>query len=139
VSIFGPVTDVDRHRWQQRNLKALSELVQLGVKKKLAPLFWTLPDIGNVCGKVQVLGRDQDPHEVFEAWFNALSKLQGVEPRNLGFRGEGAPRSERVINGQTRLLAGFTMRLPAGRCDIALLAEWFADDPAPVDDEPAGA
>lgn len=128
MSLFGPIADTDRRIWQQRNLQALTELVKLGVKKKLPPLFWTLPCIGNVCGKVQVLGREGDPREVFEVWFTALSKLPGVEPRSLGLRGEDLPRRELVVHDQTRLAAGFTMRLPAGRCDIAILAEWFADE-----------
>lgn len=132
MSLFGPIDDTDRRIWQQRNLMALTKLVQFGAKQKLPPLFWTLPDIGQVCGKVQASGREGNPREVFEAWFSALSKLQDVEPRGFGFRGEGPPRRELVVHDHTVLAAGFTMRLPAGRCDIALLAEWFADEEVPV-------
>jgi hypothetical protein len=55
--LFGPVDDSDRRRWQHRNLLGLTELVKFGVTKKLPPLFWTLPDIGDICGKFSPVGR----------------------------------------------------------------------------------
>lgn len=128
MSIFGPVDDADRRGWQQRNLKALTQLVQLGAKQQLPPLFWTLPDIGDVAGKFQPLGKDHDPRKVFEAWYDAVSKLRGVERRRLGFRGDGEHRDESTRDGKTRMIAAFTLRLPEGRCDMALIAEWFAED-----------
>lgn len=133
MSIFGPITDDDDRRWQQRNLQALTKLVELGVKKKLPPLFWTLPGIGAISGKVDGSARRHNPRDAFEAWCAALATYPGVEPRNMGFRGEGPTRSERTNDvGQTRMMAGFTLRLPAGKCDIALIAEWFADELVPA-------
>lgn len=133
MSLFGPVDDTDLRIWQQRNLKGLTELVKLGVTTELPPLLWTLPNIGDVCGRVSALERQgHDPRAVFEAWREALTGYPLVEPRGSGPRGEGEPRSERTSpGGQTRLWAGFTLRLAdsptAFRCGITLIAEWFAE------------
>lgn len=133
MSIFGPVDDTDRRRWQQRDLKGLTELIQFGATKNLPPLRWRLTTSGGgIIGEVDLLYRDRDPHEVFEAWCEALSEHKRVDPRGGGFRGEGKPRTEHTLpGGKIRLWAGFTLRLTDGKhpvCDVTLLAEWFAED-----------
>lgn len=137
MSLFGPTDDTDLRRWQERNLKGLTELVQLGAKKELPPLFWTLPDLGDIAGKFSVQGRGHDPRAVFELWFEALSGHLRVAPRGSGLRGEGPPRAEKTFDsGRTRLWAGFTLQIPEGKCNVALIAEWFAEDLAKIGEQP---
>jgi hypothetical protein len=139
VSVFGPVTDADRQRWQVRNLRGLTVLVGLGNEHDLPPLVWTLPAIGTVTGKIDALQRDRATRGVFEAWCATLAGHRRVEPRGLGLREEGEPRWERTDeHGRTRLMAGFTLRLTDRgypSCEFVILAEWHEDD----DTAPAGA
>jgi hypothetical protein len=129
-SLFGRATDVDRRIWQHRNLAALTELVKLGEKRKLPPLFWTLPSIGTVSGRADSLLGEQHPRAVFEAWHAALSAHPRMEPRGLGLRNDEPPRRERTNDvGLTHMIAAFELRLPSqSRCDIAIIAEWFEDN-----------
>lgn len=135
MSLFGPIDDVDRRIWQQRGLKALSAMVELGVKKKLPPLAWNLPGSGGLVGTVPTLGRDHDPRAVFEAWAAALDAHPRVEPRRPLLHGHTPlpTRSERTTSdGQTRLWAGYTFRLVSDAqhpsTDLTLIAEWWEDE-----------
>lgn len=132
MSLFGPVDDGDRRLWQQQNLTALTELIKLGATKKLPPLMWRLPDIGDLSGTVDSYSGVHHPRAVFEAWMVALGAHKRVEPLGLGMRSDLPPRSERTDDtGRTRLMAGFTIRLtdrahPARK--VVLIAEWWEDE-----------
>lgn len=135
MSLFGPIDDDDHRRGQHRNLLAVTELVQHGVKRKLPPVTWNIPTIGTVTGTVDVFGSLADAHpprEVFEAWFKALSKHPRVSPGQLGITRDGGQRHERTDqHGQTRMIAAFNITLNGHpRCEFCLLAEWFTDEDA---------
>ncbi|WP_435583442.1 hypothetical protein [Amycolatopsis thermoflava] len=133
MSLFGPADDADHRRWQQRNLFAVTELIKFGVKRKLPPLEWTVPTVGNAAGKVDAPRARIDhvhPREIFEAWYAALDAHPRVKPRPLGFRGDSGQRSERTDNlGRTRMISSHVLQIPGhGACDFVLLAEWWEDD-----------
>src|SRR5689334_8576928 len=132
MSIFGPVDDSARRRWQQVGLKGLNELVDLGAKKNLPPLLWRLPASSSVLAEAPTIGQEEHPRDVFEAWYRALAEHKRAVPRGSGFQGEGEPRTERTTDsGRTTLWAGFTLSLSDDRypaCDVTLTAEWFAED-----------
>jgi hypothetical protein len=130
MSLFGKIDDNDHRRWQARNLRAVTALVQFGVKHKLTPLSWRLPTIGTVTGVVDVFG-DHHPREVFEAWYTALDKQRRVSPRPTGINRDGAARRERTDSlGQTKMLASFELEIAqrSERCEFVIIAEWFEDD-----------
>lgn len=131
MSVFGPTDDGDYRRWQQRNLKAVTELITLGVKKKLPPIAWRVPTIGTLTGTVENHA-DHHPREVFEAWHIALTDHQRIDPRGLGLDGDGPPRRERTFDtGQTRMTAVWDLRFTSDRhphCDFVIVAEWYEDE-----------
>lgn len=132
MSLFGKIDDNDHRRWQARNLRAVTDLVQFGVKHRLQPLDWRLPTIGTVAGTVDNY-RDSHPREVFEAWYTVLGKQRGISPRPMGIGRDGPARRERTDHvGQIRMLASFEFD-PAQRsqrCEFVIVAEWFEDDTA---------
>lgn len=133
MSVFGRVDDGDRRRWQARDLRAMTELIQLGVKHKLTPLGWRLPTIGTVVGTVDNYV-DHHPREVFEAWYTALDKQRRISQRPTGINRDGPARGERTDHlGQTRMLASFELEIAqrsgwSERCEFVVVAEWFEDD-----------
>lgn len=123
--------DNDCRRKQRENLKGLTALVEYGLKKKLPPLVWRLPEsVGALVGSTPYLAGDVQPREAFEAWVAALDAMPRVTPRNLGFHGEGPTRSDRTrSDGQTRMIAAFQLPLVKEgtwpRCEFVILAEWY--------------
>ena len=133
MSLFGPTDDGDLRRWQQQKLTALTALVKLGHGKTLPPLAWTLPSgAGDLVGTVAVYGREEHPRTVFDAWCTALAGHLRIEPLGLGLNRDQPSRSERTVDGQTRLLAGFTYHLTDRHqptANVVLIAEWWDDGP----------
>jgi hypothetical protein len=133
MSLFGPIDDGDLRAWQQRGVKALTELVAVAVREKLPPLNWSLASNGALVGTVPTLASKHDPRTVFEAWAAVLDAHQRIEPRRSRLPGRTNPtRSERTLSdGRIRLFAGYTMRLtdrPHPSTDLAVIAEWWPDE-----------
>ncbi|PXY33536.1 hypothetical protein BAY59_10660 [Prauserella coralliicola] len=133
MSIFGVADAVDHRIWQHRNLLAVAELVEYGVKRKLPPIAWRVPTIGTVTGTVETLGslaEAHPPRQTFEAWFEALSKHPRVGPGQLGIRRDRGQRHEHTDpHGQTRMIAAFELALKARpMCSFCLLAEWCEEE-----------
>lgn len=115
------ITDGDRRAWQSRNLTTLTELVRIGEKRQLSPLFWTLPDAGTITGKT---GVGDDHREVFEEWHAALLADSRITTRGLGLRGDYPYRREHTDEGHVRLIAGFDFAAPSGTAQVCLRAEF---------------
>jgi hypothetical protein len=72
--LFGPVTDVDRRRWQIQAHAALATVLGRAAQAGLAPLHWTLGTTGQLHGMVPTLGRTaEDVAEIYTAWAEFLN------------------------------------------------------------------
>ena len=99
MSLFGPIDDGDLRAWQQRGVKALTELVAVAVRKKLPPLNWSLASNGALVGTVPTLASKHDPRTAFEAWAAVLDAHQRAQPRRsrLPMRRGARRRTRRTV------------------------------------------
>lgn len=125
MSLFGPIDDSDRRRWQHTGLNALRRLIKLGHERKLPPILWELPTTTAVTGRVGML--TTDPRGIWEVWVTALTTLCGP-PTTLW------PEHTNGV-GKTRLVAKFGLRMTGlPTCDVAstvvLIAEFYVESAA---------
>lgn len=120
MSLFGPVDDNDKRRWQHQGLTGLTRLIEVGRERELPPVVWELRTGSRLVGRVEPF--DHPPRDVYDQWHSALSDLCGPAK-------EWPERA--TASGQIRLSAQFTLPLGDAKypsCSVVLIAEWFADD-----------
>ncbi|RJQ84761.1 hypothetical protein D5S19_15970 [Amycolatopsis panacis] len=71
-SLFGPVTDTDRRRWQIQAHAALASVLLRAHEAGLPPLTWTVTDTGGLSGRVDSPGTPGEVRARFGAWVSFL-------------------------------------------------------------------
>lgn len=70
--LFGPITDVDRRRWQIRAHAVLATVLHNANRAGLVPLVWRV-GTGQLLGEVATLGlTGQEVRDVYTAWADFL-------------------------------------------------------------------
>ncbi len=116
MSLFGPVTDSDRRRWQMRAVRVLSEILT-GPGAELPPLRWSINAHAGLTGHVEIPLVDDEldraaARQHFDAWAQALGAQVRPPTRDLlGLR-----------------LYAFREEYP-GRVDVAVIADLGQDAP----------
>ncbi|MEV6878637.1 hypothetical protein [Amycolatopsis sp. NPDC051128] len=114
-SLFGPVTDADRRRWQIQSHAALATVLHTANKAGLAPLHWSLSAIGQLHATVPTLDLAQaEVREIYTAWADFL---------DLATR-----HSYRTGHGTVHLTAVGDIPGRDGRRQVGISADLFPDD-----------
>ncbi|MFD8708156.1 hypothetical protein ACFV1W_37195 [Kitasatospora sp. NPDC059648] len=111
-SLFGPVTDQERTRWQLQGARALTDLLTNAFHEQLPAIDWQLQTGSALLGQIRHPGQTPaDLRAAFTAWALYL----------------GAVPTENTHGGRTTLRAKVE-RHPAYGVDIVVLAEFYADE-----------
>jgi hypothetical protein len=81
VSVAGTVTDTDRRRWQCQAARRLLDVLDLGQRRGLSPIGWTVASTAVLVGRCTGYP-DDDLSRVWQAWTDALSAIPSPPHRS---------------------------------------------------------
>ncbi|MFF0145985.1 hypothetical protein ATK36_0472 [Amycolatopsis sulphurea] len=119
-SLFGPVSDTDRRRWQIQAHAALASVLFRAHEAGLPPVTWTVTDRGALSARIGSSGTPGEVRALFTAWVSFLD-LHVVAPHSGGGWQTCAAYGELAGRGGSR-----------GR-PVGLRADIPTPDPTPID------
>ncbi len=122
MSVFGPVDNKDRLAWQVVAAAALVEVLDLGFKRDLPVVWWSVNGPGGLQGKVPAGYGRADEREVWRAWVDVLDLVVGESWTGSGVEHVKATARYRTKRGA---LTTITLRaeIPRPEAEMAEAAE----------------